>query len=123
MDRLLSILVVEDNKSLRHLIGRYLNQRDCEVALVSSSRQALEQARRSQFDIFLIDICLNEAMTGIELLAELRRLQGHAETPALACTVLNDIPMQEQLFEAGFDGHLGKPFTEDALWQAVEQVL
>ena len=123
MQKRLSILVVEDNKSLRYLIGRYLRQRNCEVTLASGSKQALQQARRSLFDAFLLDIRLNETMTGIDLLAALRHLEGHAETPALACTVHSHMHEQKQLFEAGFNGHLSKPFTEEALWQAIEQVL
>ncbi len=38
MQKRLSILVVEDDKSLRYLIGRYLRQRNCEVALASGTK-------------------------------------------------------------------------------------
>ena len=123
MQKELTILIVEDNEALRLLIKRYLDPRDCVTHLARGSTQALEYAEHNHFDVFVVDIRLNEAMTGVDLLPALRRLGDHANTPALACTVHDSPHDRQQLLDAGFDGHLAKPFTEDTLWQAIQRLL
>ncbi len=123
MEKEISILVVEDNEALRLLINRYLRPRPCVTHLASGSAQALSFAKSKHFDVFIIDIRLNEAMTGLDLLPELRSLNDHTHTPALACTVHDSPREKESLLENGFDGHLAKPFTEDTLWEAIEHLL
>ena len=123
MTRPLSLLVIEDDAGLRHLIAQYLLHRDCTITLASGSRQALDEAGHGQFDLFVVDIRLNERMTGLDLLGELRGLPGYESTPAIACTVYTSAHDRQRLLDAGFNEHVGKPFEPDELWACIQKAL
>ena len=123
VDRGPSILVIEDNEAFRNLVARYLDGWECTVVLAGTSKEALDKATQSQFDLFIIDIRLNERLTGVDVLQELRDLPGYDATPAIACTVHTGPRERQRLLDIGFDGHLGKPFTADELWESVCKTL
>lgn len=112
------ILVLEDNAESRLLL-RHLLARAFEAEIVARADDALEHARRVPFDLMLLDINLGEKRTGVDVLAELRRLPGYADVPALACTAYALPGDRERFLAAGFQGYVSKPFVKAELLGAL----
>lgn len=113
------ILVLEDNAESRLLL-RHLLARTFDATIVARADEALESARQSRFDLMLLDINLGEKRTGVDVLAELRRIPGYAQVPALACTAYALPGDRERFLEAGFQSYVSKPFVKAELLGALQ---
>ena len=67
------ILIVEDDRSLQHVLGRLLEAAGYSVASEADGVEALEQLSRNKFDLVLLDVGLPR-LSGLEVLSRLRKL-------------------------------------------------
>jgi CheY-like chemotaxis protein/anti-sigma regulatory factor (Ser/Thr protein kinase) len=65
------ILVVDDDRTTRHLLALQLRGAGYTVTQAGNGKQALERVRRQAFDLVLLDVWM-PGMDGLELLARLR---------------------------------------------------
>jgi CheY-like chemotaxis protein/anti-sigma regulatory factor (Ser/Thr protein kinase) len=65
------ILVVDDDRTTRHMIALQLRSAGYAVEAASDGRRALERVRRHSFDLVLLDVWM-PGMDGLELLGRLR---------------------------------------------------
>lgn len=114
------LLVVDDHAPTRVLIRHLLKGRYT-VVPAAAVDEALDAAGRGPFDLFVLDLGLGEARTGIDLLQLLRPL--HPSTPALAISASTPYLAEDRLLAAGFAGSLSKPFFADDLHAAVRHAL
>jgi CheY-like chemotaxis protein len=71
VERMQRILVVDDDRSTRHLIRLQLRSAGYGVETAGDGRAALERLRRKTFDLVLLDVWM-PGMDGLEMLARLR---------------------------------------------------
>ena len=116
------ILIVEDNPPIQMLLRHLLSKR-FDIELANTVDGAIQTATLHHFDLFLLDINLGEQRTGIDLLKLLRQMPAYTATPAVACTVYTRRGDKERFLAAGFDNHVGKPFTDEALRDTLQAVL
>ena len=116
-----SVLVVEDNPTMRSLLKRVLKTK-YQVETASCVDEALRLAQERPFDALMLDINLGEPRTGIDLLQMLRQMPAYREVPAVACTAYWGLGDRKRLLEAGFDEYVDKPFTKEQLHEALERV-
>lgn len=64
------ILIVDDDRTTRHLLAMQLRAAGYRVALAGDGRRALARVRREKFDLVLLDVWM-PGMDGLELLARL----------------------------------------------------
>lgn len=110
--RQVKILVVDDDSIILELIKLYLASIDFEdVHLALSGQEALDivAAQDVPFDCILLDINMPE-MTGIDVLARLRRLPQYAQAAVIMLTALSDRRHVAQAFVAGAWDYIIKPF-------------
>ncbi len=115
-----SILVVDDEQSIRELCARILTRAGYEVTTASSGAEAIERARQQQFNLLLTDLKM-PGIGGMETFRALRQLE-----PDMAGVMLTGFGTMETAIEAlrsGFTGFILKPFTADQLLRAVEEAL
>ena len=117
-----SVLVVEDNSSMR-LILKHVLKTEYEVRLASCVDEALQVAQQRPFDALVLDIQLGETRTGIDLLQLLRQMPAYREVPAVACTASMKRCGRASTLEAGFDEYVEKPFSKAQLHEALARVL
>lgn len=77
-----TILVVDDEKSLRNLVKAYLTQEGFRVVTAENGRRALFVARHEKLDLILLDILMPE-MDGYDFIRTYRR---ERDTPIILLT-------------------------------------
>ncbi|CAL8481462.1 two-component system, chemotaxis family, CheB/CheR fusion protein (plasmid) [Caballeronia sp. S22] len=115
----LRVLLVDD--SLEGLEGfrSLLELEGAQVRAESSPEAALVASTESEFDLILSDIGM-PTMSGYELIAKLRELPACKTIPAIALTGFGRAQDAAEALRAGFDAHLGKPVSLNALLAAIE---
>ena len=116
----LRVLLVDDSAEGLEAFRALLETEGAQVRGESSGAAALAAAAEDEFDLILSDIGM-PGMSGYELIAELRKLPRTATTPAIALTGYGREKDALDALQAGFDAHLGKPVSLNALLGAIGQ--
>jgi two-component system response regulator MprA len=115
-----SLLVVEDDRELRHVLDRGLSEEGFAVQAVASGREALDRVDDVRPDLFVIDIGLPDA-DGRDLCQALRA-RG-IQAPVLFLTARDAVVDRIAGFDAGGDDYLTKPFAFAELTVRIEALL
>jgi PAS domain S-box-containing protein len=115
-------LLVEDNKTNKVLIKRFLLNR-YNVDDVSSGRAALEIIQKKNYSLIMMDINLGLGMNGIETTNEIRKIKGYSNIPIIAVTGYALAGDKEKIMMNGFNGYISKPFTREVLIEALKDAL
>ena len=107
------VLIVEDNRDGRETLHALLQLMGHQVDTAADGIEGLAKALALRPEIVLLDIGL-PGMDGYELARRLRASLG-PDTVLVACTAYGRPEDRWRAFEAGFDGHLVKPFDLEAL--------
>ncbi|MHC9538307.1 MAG: response regulator [Vulcanimicrobiota bacterium] len=102
------VLLVDDDDTLRQVLGDYLESKNIEVKLAASGAEALETLTRETFDLMVLDVMMPQ-MDGLEVLQRTGR-----EYPSLSVimlTAVGDEPDRILGLEMGADDYLVKPVS------------
>jgi signal transduction histidine kinase/CheY-like chemotaxis protein len=111
------VVLVEDNLDLLDMIRELLESCGCQVATAPDGTSGLELLLRQQPDIAFVDIGL-PGIDGFQV-AERLRARDSGETYLVAMSGYGQPDDQKRALDAGFDRHLTKPVTADALREAM----
>jgi len=114
------VLVADDIESNRKFLKIKLAERGLEVSEAENGREALELIEKGQFDLLIMDLRM-PVVDGYQALAEIRRLDY--QLPVLALTAAVTVEEQDKAQEAGFNGFLTKPITEQELFKKLAEYL
>ncbi len=114
-----SILVVEDEPSLREVISLYLRRAGYAVTAVADGLAALEAAAATPPDLVVLDLMLPR-MDGYEIT---RRLRAQGDTPIIMVTARREEQDRIAGLEMGADDYVVKPFSPQELVSRVRAVL
>ena len=114
----LRILLVDDNADALESLRDYLAHRGHEVVAASEPLQALQITKEFRPDVAVLDIGL-PGMDGYDLAAALRGRFSKEELRLVALTGYGQIKDFERSKSAGFDTHLVKPVSLEALDAAI----
>src|SRR3954462_2166654 len=115
-----TILVIDDDESLRDTIGVMLEQEGFRAVLVGDGRTGFDKAMTIKPDLVLVDLRL-PGMTGIEICKQLRAAQG--KTPIIVLSAVGDEVDKVLLLEIGADDYVVKPFGTRELMARIRAVL
>lgn len=121
----LKILLAEDNQVNRLLAVELLKMMGHEVEVAENGREALEQLRKSPFDLVLMDVRMPD-MDGLTAVKAVRRGEAgpdKAHTPVVALTAYALKGDRERFLEAGMDDYLSKPIDLEELNRVLERAL
>jgi two-component system, OmpR family, KDP operon response regulator KdpE len=115
-----SILIVDDETSLRHALRTSLEASGFAVDEARTGEEAVEFAREHPFDLVLLDI----NMRGISGVEACRRIRGFApKTGIVMGTVRDSEDDKVRALEAGADDYITKPFLLRELVARLRAVL
>ena len=108
------LLVVDDNKVNRLLLGRNLELLGHHVAMAENGRVALEMLRREPFDLLLLDIEMPE-MDGFQVLEQIRGDLQLRDVPVIVTSSLEGVDNVVRCIELGAEDYLNKPVNPGLL--------
>jgi FixJ family two-component response regulator len=114
------VSVVDDDESVRESLPDLLKELGFSVQVFSSAEEFLASDHVDRTKCLILDVAM-PGMTGPALHRELVR-RGHP-IPAIFITALKDDTVRPRLIEQGAVDCLFKPFTDDALQEALSSAL
>ena len=103
-----SILLIEDDKTIRLALGFTLTNEGYELTVATDGAQGLEVARTADPDLILLDVMLPK-LSGLEV-ARLLRSDGN-KVPIIMLTALDQETDKVAGLDAGADDYVTKPFS------------
>ena len=117
----LSILVVDDEISLRDTLPHSFTREGHHVQAVADGNAAIELASESSFDVVLLDVALGPGPNGYDVCRTLRARRN--VVPIIMLTALDSEADAVQGLEAGADDYVTKPFGLAELRSRIRAVL
>jgi class 3 adenylate cyclase len=103
-----TLLVVDDNRVNRLLLGRALEQLGHTVTFAENGREALDALRRRPVDLVLLDIEMPE-MDGYQALAALAADPHLRDIPVVMMSSVEEVDSVARCIEMGAEDYLFKP--------------
>jgi diguanylate cyclase len=114
-----TILVIEDERTIRLNIIKILEFKGYQVLSAADGKAGVDLARQYLPDLVLCDIMMPE-LDGYGVLSAIRRDQEICNTPFIFLTAKADIADLRQGMNLGADDYVPKPFTSVGLVEAIE---
>ena len=115
-----TILVIDDDESLRDTIGLMLEQEGYRPLLAADGKAGYERAITAKPDLILVDLRL-PGMSGVEISKQLRA--GNVKTPIIVLSAVGEEVDKVLLLEIGADDYVVKPFGARELLARIRAVL
>jgi response regulator RpfG family c-di-GMP phosphodiesterase len=115
-----SVLIVDDEPGVRHLMRRWLESRGYVVVVAAGADKALELLADTPTAVALCDLHM-PGHDGLWLADQLRR--EHPDTAVIIATGLNDVGSAVASLRQGVVDYLTKPFERDRLCEAVSRAV
>lgn len=114
------ILVVDDEKDIRKLVGIYLKKQGYAVEEAENGKIAIELVKENpDFDLIIMDIMMPE-MSGLEAC---RAIREFSSIPVLFLTAKTQEPDKNDAYDTGGDDFLSKPFEQSELIRKVKALI
>src|SRR5262249_24740889 len=107
-----SLLVVDDEDSIRHFVSKTLEDEGYEVRAAASVREAREAIEAAMPDVVLLDLKLPDG-NGLELLHEIKKLQP--EVVVILMTTFGEVETAVEAMSGGAFWFVKKPFQNQEL--------
>ncbi|CAD5109525.1 response regulator [Zestomonas carbonaria] len=121
MEHVDHILIVDDDREIRELVGNYLRKNGLRTTLAADGRQMRAVLDANSVDLIVLDIMM-PGDDGLVLCRELRSGK-HKATPVLMLTARDDETDRIVGLEMGADDYLVKPFAARELLARINAVL
>jgi DNA-binding response OmpR family regulator len=115
-----TILVIDDDESLRNSIATMLEQGGFRALSAGDGKSGFEKAVTLKPDLILVDLCL-PGMSGAEICKQVRA--SHLSTPIIVLSAAADELDKVLLLEFGADDYIVKPFGTRELLARIRAVL
>jgi hypothetical protein len=115
----LRILLAEDNLVNQRVAMTMLGKMGHRITLATNGLVALEQWRKSDFDLILMDVQMPE-MTGLEATIQIRReeaIGAHVTIVAMTASAMSED--RDRCLAAGMDDFISKPVS----YKGIEQMI
>ncbi len=115
------ILVVDDNNDTVEMLRKLFEMEGAEVAVASGALEALEIARKENFDVVLSDISMPR-MDGFEFIRRLRQIEQQKNVPVIALTGFGRAEDVDRAHAEGFMSHVTKPIDVNSLVETLSKL-
>lgn len=117
------ILIVDDEKDFRELLGRYFKTNNFHVILSANAKEALKIISQSKPNIIISDVDM-PGINGFEFLKTIRANPRYSDIPFILMSgkKINQIDIIEG-YNYGSDDYIIKPFSFEVLLAKVKAIL
>ncbi len=121
------VLIVDDNKVNRTILGEQMASWRCKYAVVSSGADALSKlqdahAENNNFDLVILDYHMPK-LYGSDVVRLMKKDPALADIPVIMLTSVDQIGEGETFASLGVQGHLIKPVRSQQLQETMAEVL
>ena len=102
-----TILIVDDDKSIRYSLKRMFEERSIEAATAGSGEEALKRLKEKLPDLIVMDVKM-PGMSGLEVLREMRKL--HPKLLVIIITAHGTTETAIEAMKLGAYDYVLKPF-------------
>ena len=120
MDRPISVLVVDDDDTLRETCAQYLQSFGFDVHSEGRGERALDTLRRRTFDILVVDLYL-PGSSGMDILTD--AVERYPRSKVILMTGNPSVESSHRALEAGAFDFLPKPFSATHLEILVDRAV
>jgi CheY-like chemotaxis protein len=117
-----SVIVADNDASLRGILRSLLVQHGISVLLAADGLEAVDFAKSTRAQLVILDKRMPN-LDGIQACAQIRCLSGYADVPILILTAFDDEATREAAVNAGATHFFSKPFVPTALLQCIAPLL
>jgi CheY-like chemotaxis protein len=111
----LSILVADDDALNQRLMQMILEREGYLVTIAVNGAEAVEMARTHQFDVILMDLQM-PVLDGVNASRQIRAWENEGKHTFIVALTASYLPEKgQELFEAGIDNYISKPFDLEHL--------
>lgn len=114
-------LVVDDSKSARFALRKFLEGRDFEVDTAESADEALRYLKATQPSVVFLDHVM-PGLDGFQALSAMREDPGTAEIPVVICSSNDDENFVREATERGAIGVMHKPPSARKLSELIKEL-
>ena len=111
------ILIVDNEERFRKTMRKLLSVRGLEAATAGGGREALEELRRRDYDVVILDVHMPD-MGGVEVLSEIKKIDASTEVIILTGYASTDTAVR--IIKLGGYDFLLKPYDLDDLIEKIE---
>ena len=111
----MSVLVIDDSRAMRAVLGQILRQMGYEVVEAANGREAIDRLNevgKPQF--VLVDWNMPE-MNGLDFIRAVRDETQHRDLPIMMVTTETETSQVVKALAAGANEYVMKPFTKDMM--------
>jgi two-component system OmpR family response regulator len=113
------VLIVDDDREIRGLLGQYLEKHEFRTTTVADGREMRRILERSHVDLLVLDLML----PGEDGLSLCRELRGRSQLPIIMLTARGEDVDRIVGLELGADDYVAKPFNPRELLGRIKAVL
>ena len=114
------ILVVDDEIGYRKVLCNTLSERGFTVKTAASGEEALEELKRQEFPIIIVDMKLPGDIDGLELLQRAKKMHN---TSVLIMTAYGKIETAVEAMRQGAFNYITKPFNIDEIFLNIDRMI
>lgn len=116
-----TILIVEDEESIRSFVRAYLESEGFQVFEAENGKEGLDVLTKNKADLIITDIMM-PVMDGIEFFKEVRRIPETKEIPVIMLTVKDEFSDIKYAYLLGVEEYITKPFDPSLLVNRIRQI-
>ena len=114
------ILVVDDEIGYRKVLSNTLSERGFTVKTAASGEEALEELKRHEFPIIIVDMKLPGDIDGLEVLQRAKKMYN---TSVLIMTAYGKIETAVEAMRQGAFNYITKPFNIDEIFLNIDRMI
>lgn len=117
------ILYLEDSQVAANITRQQLNRIGLSMDHASTVHEALRYVKNNEYDLLITDIVLQETLSGLDFIKEIRANSELDHTAILAITAIDDVSRRVAILKAGANDYLIKPIIEDEFYARINNLL
>jgi chemosensory pili system protein ChpA (sensor histidine kinase/response regulator) len=115
-------LIIDDSQSVLKFVSSVLERNKYETVLAEDGPEALEELRKSKFDIIITDLEMPK-MHGYDLITEIRKYKKYQTIPIVILTGRAGKKHKDKGMKLGANAYITKPFKENDLLKSLESFI
>ncbi|MDP8248750.1 MAG: response regulator [Candidatus Tritonobacter lacicola] len=119
-ERKASILVVDDDPELRHVLTTLLKDNGYSCDEACDGPAAIGMIRKNRYDVIFMDL-LMPGLSGCDTISEIHSISPG--TPVAVISIVSDEAAMKELFDAGAAVYIRKPFKIEEVIRTAENLI